>query len=83
MKIVNEDSKYILTNSSEDIDAQTFNKIRGKYSEGEELKLHRLALEALIAGEDPSQEYIEYLLYVKECVGEGKKLKNAQIIPGQ
>ena len=80
MKILSNGNKFTLYLSDDKIDWQTFTKIRNRYPEGEEMKLHRLILEALINRENPPQECLEYLSFVKECINKGKKLKTEQRI---
>lgn len=66
-------SDYI--KSDEEIDQETLAKIREKYSEADEMKLHR----QMINGENV-EEYENYNDYVEECRAEGqaKKLINQE-----
>jgi hypothetical protein len=75
MQLNQTDGKIILSQTKEEIDLQTQAKIRVRYSEAEEYKIHRLALEALIAGNPVPQIYMDYQEYVKQCVEEGKDEK--------
>ena len=71
-KIVN--GKPVLANYIKDnaeIDEETIRKIREKYSEKDELKLHR----TVIKEGQLTPEFEEYNTYVEQCREEGKTLK--------
>lgn len=71
-KIVN--GKPVLANYIKDnaeIDEETIRKIREKYSEKDELKLHR----QVIKKGQLTAEFEEYNTYVEQCREEGKTLK--------
>jgi len=75
-KLIN--NNYVLVDyikSDDEIDKETLQKIRQRYSEIEEIKLHRQKLN----GENIN-EYNEYNAYVELCRAEGKskKLINAE-----
>ncbi len=70
-KIINNEpvfSGYI--KSDEEVDKDTLDKIRSKYSEAEEMKLHRQKLN----GENLAA-YDEYNSFVEECRNEGQNAK--------
>jgi hypothetical protein len=75
MRLLTQEGKIILSQTSEEIDQQTQTKIRFQYSESDEYKLHRLAIEALVNGNAVPSVYVEYQNFVKQCVGEGKTIK--------
>lgn len=81
MKLVNDGNKHALILTNDEIDKMTFAQIRNKYPEGEEFKLLRLTLEALVNGDNPPQEFLEYLTFIKECINKGEKLKIEQRMP--
>ena len=71
-KIIN--GKPVLTDYIKDnteIDEETIKKIREKYSEKDELKLHR----TVIKEGQLTPEFEEYNTYVEQCREEGKTLK--------
>lgn len=75
MQLNQTDGKIVLSQTADEIDQQTQAKIRARYSESDEYKIHRLTLEALIAGKLVPQAYLDYQEYVKQCIDEGKELK--------
>jgi len=58
--------------SDEEVDNDTLDKIRTRYSEAEEMKLHRQKLN----GEN-HEEYEIYNIFVEQCREEGRIIKQA------
>ncbi len=63
-------SDYI--KSDEEIDKETLKKIRAKYSEADEMKLHRQKL-----NNENLDSYNEYNLFVESCRLDGQNIKQA------
>jgi hypothetical protein len=73
---VEQKGQYIrISATEEEIDRQTVEQIRRRYSLEDELKLHRLALQALITGAEVPKEVLDYMTFIESHIVQAKTKK--------
>lgn len=75
MIVRQEGQRIRISATAEEIDRQTSERIRKRYSLEDELKVHRLAIQALIAGDEVPEEVLDYILFIKSQVAKAKTKK--------